>query len=108
VLHGWTHWRHLANMTEPSMCGGDAVFRQMTLATCLILDCNNQCVVGGMLQRALWSHALNVSLLIVKDMRTAKAYITITSRPRRQITEKLEQPTYRPTTIRHPGTVVGL
>ena len=24
VLDGSAHWRHLANTTEPSMCGGDA------------------------------------------------------------------------------------
>jgi len=26
VLDGGAHWRHLANTTEPSMCGGDAAF----------------------------------------------------------------------------------
>jgi len=30
------HWRHLKNMTEPSMCGGDAALRQITLTTCCI------------------------------------------------------------------------
>jgi len=29
--HGRTHWRHLANTTEPSVCGGDAVLCQITL-----------------------------------------------------------------------------
>ena len=28
------HWRHLANTTEPSMCGGDAALCQITLTTC--------------------------------------------------------------------------
>ena len=28
------HWRHLANTIEPSMCGGDAVYCQITLTTC--------------------------------------------------------------------------
>jgi len=28
------HWRHLANTTEPSMCGGDAALCQTTLTTC--------------------------------------------------------------------------
>jgi len=28
------HWRHLANTTEPSMCGGDAALCQITLITC--------------------------------------------------------------------------
>ena len=27
------HWRHLANTTEPSMCGGDATLCQITLTT---------------------------------------------------------------------------
>jgi len=27
------HWRHLANTTEPIVCGGDAVLRQITLTT---------------------------------------------------------------------------
>jgi len=26
VLHVGAHWRHLANTTEPSVCGGDAAF----------------------------------------------------------------------------------
>ena len=26
MLHGGAYWRHLANTTEPSMCGGDADF----------------------------------------------------------------------------------
>jgi len=30
----WTHWRHLANTIEPSVCGGDAVLCQITLTTC--------------------------------------------------------------------------
>ena len=29
------HWRHLANMTEPSTCGSDAALCQITLTTCL-------------------------------------------------------------------------
>jgi len=28
------HWRHLTNTNEPSMCGGDAALRQITLTTC--------------------------------------------------------------------------
>jgi len=28
------YWRHLANTTEPSMCGGDAAFCLITLTTC--------------------------------------------------------------------------
>ena len=31
--HG-AHWCHLANTTEPSMCGGDATLCQITLTTC--------------------------------------------------------------------------
>ena len=27
-------WRHLANTSEPSVCGGDAAFCQITLTTC--------------------------------------------------------------------------
>ena len=30
----WAHWCHLAKMTEPSVCGGDAVSHQITLTTC--------------------------------------------------------------------------
>ena len=29
-----THWRHLKNTTEPSMCGSDAALCQITLTTC--------------------------------------------------------------------------
>jgi len=32
------HWRHLANTTEPSMCGGDAALCQITLTTCYHSD----------------------------------------------------------------------
>jgi len=32
-----TFWRQLANMIEPSICGGDAVLCQITLATCSVL-----------------------------------------------------------------------
>ena len=30
------HWRHLANTTESSMCGGDATLCEITLNTCLL------------------------------------------------------------------------
>ena len=30
------HWRRLKNMTEPSMCGGDAALCQITLTTCFL------------------------------------------------------------------------
>ena len=32
-----THWLHLANKTEPSMCSGSAALCQITLTTCCIL-----------------------------------------------------------------------
>jgi len=32
--HERAHWCHLANMIEPSVCGGDAVLCQITLTTC--------------------------------------------------------------------------
>jgi len=34
VPDGRTHWRNLANTTEPSACCGDAALRQITLVTC--------------------------------------------------------------------------
>jgi len=38
------HWRYLANTIEPSMCGGNAALRQITLTTCwsssLLLICS--------------------------------------------------------------------
>ena len=34
VLHGGAHYRYLANITEPSVFGGDAEYCQMTLSTC--------------------------------------------------------------------------
>jgi len=36
LLDGSAHWRHLANTTKQSVCGGDAVLRQITLATSLL------------------------------------------------------------------------
>jgi len=32
--HGRAHWRHLANMIEPSVCGVSAVLCKITLTTC--------------------------------------------------------------------------
>jgi len=38
VFYTWgVHWRHLANTTERSVCGGDAALCQITLTTCLFL-----------------------------------------------------------------------
>jgi len=31
------HWRHVANMTAPSMCGADAALCEITLTTCSII-----------------------------------------------------------------------
>ena len=37
-LYIWgAHWRHRANTTEPSVCGGDATLCQITLTTCYFL-----------------------------------------------------------------------
>jgi len=36
LLDGSAHWRHLVNTTKQSVCGGDAVLRQITLATSLL------------------------------------------------------------------------
>jgi len=33
------HLRHLANRTEPSICGSDAALCQTTLTTCLLQSC---------------------------------------------------------------------
>ena len=33
-LHRRAHWRHLANTTEPYVCGGDAALCHSTLTTC--------------------------------------------------------------------------
>ena len=33
-LYMGSHWCHLANTIEPSMCGGDAALCQITLTTC--------------------------------------------------------------------------
>jgi len=38
--HGMAHWRHVANTTEPSVCDGDAVLRQITLTTCSFYCCS--------------------------------------------------------------------
>jgi len=34
AFYMWSHWRHLANTTEPSMCSGNAALCQITLTTC--------------------------------------------------------------------------
>jgi len=35
------YWRHLANTTEPSVCGDDAALCQITFTTCFV--CQQQC-----------------------------------------------------------------
>jgi len=35
-LYMSAHWRHLANTTEPSVCGGDVALFQITLTTCYL------------------------------------------------------------------------
>jgi len=37
------HWRHLANTTEPSVCGGYAALCQITLTTCYCY-CYGTCI----------------------------------------------------------------
>jgi len=37
VLDGGAHYRNLANIIEPSVCGGDVAFCQTSLTTCLVL-----------------------------------------------------------------------
>jgi len=44
--HGKAHWRHLANTTEPSDCGGDAVLCQITLTTCYTNN-NYSCLLSS-------------------------------------------------------------
>jgi len=39
--HGRVHWRHLPNRIEPSVCGGDAALREITLTT-LVSTCSAQ------------------------------------------------------------------
>jgi len=36
-LYTAAHWHHLANLTEPSVCSGNAALCQITLTTCLWL-----------------------------------------------------------------------
>jgi len=38
-LYMGAHWRHLANTTEPSVCGSDASLCQITLSTCYLFVC---------------------------------------------------------------------
>jgi len=35
------HWRHLANTTQPSVCGGDAALCEITLTTCQYYKCTD-------------------------------------------------------------------
>jgi len=44
--YGSAHWLHLANTSEPSVCGGDAALCQITTTTCCYYfrfsaDCGN-------------------------------------------------------------------
>jgi len=47
VLDAGAHWRNLANTIEPSICGGDAALRQITLTTCLNYRVTTSWVVSG-------------------------------------------------------------
>ena len=38
VLDTGAHWRHLANITEPFLCDGDAACCEITLTTCYNLQ----------------------------------------------------------------------
>jgi len=59
---GGVHWRLLANMTEPSMCGGDAALCQITLTTCYLqyrcLPVMPTCAVALTMwfQNGYWKH----------------------------------------------------
>jgi len=58
--YNYTHWRHLENTTELSVCGGDAVLCQITLSTCWYMngtdDSDDACDVMVMwsLQHVEW------------------------------------------------------
>jgi len=41
VLNGDAHWRHLANIIEPLVCGGDAALCQITLTARLFYNSAN-------------------------------------------------------------------
>jgi len=43
ALGGGVLWRNLANTMEPSICGGDAAFCQITLTTCLMYCAADAC-----------------------------------------------------------------
>jgi len=58
------HWRHLANSTEPPMCGGDAALCQITLSTCYYRDAVVGAVYGGQFNAA----SLPIAAFIVGDV----------------------------------------
>ena len=67
-------WRHLANTTEPSICGGYAALCQMTLSTCSL---NSEAVLAFRGSRpngcdvvATWFN----TMLPVIDYRLIKTY----------------------------------
>jgi len=59
-----SHWRHLANTTEPFVCGGDAVWCQITSATCFIFFLKQFCIIKWKItaQWDLWNLLLNQQL----------------------------------------------
>jgi len=68
-IYGDAHWRHLANTTEPSMCGVDAALqRQITLTTCIFMFvvmnpvCRRNKSMMTTMRRVLTSAALSYSL----------------------------------------------
>ena len=48
---GGAYWRHLMNMIEPFVCGGDASLCQITLITCIYVS-------FGQGSSLLWTHTL--------------------------------------------------
>jgi len=52
VLDGGARWRNLANTIEPSVCGGDAALRQITLTTCCIVSLASELAPGPLVRPA--------------------------------------------------------
>jgi len=57
------HWHHLANTTEPSMCGGDSALCQITLTTCYIHHRNH--------------FLLRISTAAKRDLQSMELYIVL-------------------------------
>jgi len=86
VLDEGAHWRHLANMTKPYVCSGDATLGQIALTSCSIWDRNGlhkKETSSGILGRNSVVHSSVLIWQVLEDVvsaRTVTGAVTLRGR----------------------------